>query len=244
MLIVGFVYIYLYSILTCCFMKKKRAIKALSFSIIIIFFALLPLTHNFIPINIDYEETKTTVNLKEGINEVGDVLVYVQNNEVYKIENKEYTIVNKFSGFKCFADFLFMTSPYFSLLFITLFLGYLFFQIKERSIRNVTKTIFVFYLYTSIFYLIWALVPNPDLPVVYYRIYVAIGAIFVWFIILAIYRYCENEEYSLRRKIQILIEFILYSKDYVMEERKTNYINRYYDIFEKIISSKKKPNIK
>ncbi len=179
--------------------------RTIFFIIIAIIFALLPLAHNFIPDNTEYKNVKTNIELTEGENQIGNVYVVIENGKVISAEVNEKEVINRVFGFLNFRKFVFMTSPFFSILFLTLFLGYILLNMKNSILKRLAKVIFFFYMYTSMFYILWIFIPPNDFDPVYYRIYIAIGALLLWGIVLCSYKYFKSKQ----TRVSILINHIL-----------------------------------
>ncbi len=180
-------------------------VKTVIFLIIAILFALLPLSHNFISNSVDYETKETFIELKEGINEIDNVSIVLNKGKVTNVIKTEKSVINKVFGFSNFRKFVFMASPFLSLLFLTVFLGYVLLQVKDKKLKKLGKLIFNFYLFTALFYLLWIFIPNNDLSPIYYRIYIAIGALLLWGMVFFSYKYFLSKQ----TRVSILINHIL-----------------------------------
>ncbi len=171
-------------------------------------FALLPTIHNFIPNEVEYNLEKEQITLNEGTNEIGDVIVLVKNGKVINIEKINKSVSNRIFGFINFRKFIAVTSPYFSLSFITVFLGYILLRIKDKHLQNVGKIIFYFYTFTSIFFLLWVFLPNNDLDQTLYKVYLALGALLLASFVFFSYKYLTTKQSKLSR----LMNYVLFSR--------------------------------
>ncbi len=179
--------------------------KKIIFGFIAILFAILPLIHNFLSKDIKYDTIEETINLKEGENKIDHVTINFHDGKISNVKKINKKIVGKIFGFKNLREFVFMASPFFSLLFITIFLGYVLLQVKDKKLKKLGKFIFHFYLFTALFYLLWIFIPNNDLNPVYYKIYLVIGALLLWGMVFFSYQYFLSK----KTRVSILINHIL-----------------------------------
>lgn len=187
---------------------QADAVRIVIIAIITIFFSIVPFGHNFMSSDVKYTTgTIKDVVLVKGENKIGDVIIEYNGNQVTAVKKQEKDIIT-FMGFNNVQQFFLMGAPYFSLLFVTIFLGMILTHIKESTLRNVGFCIFFFYSFTAIYYTMWTLFVLEDFNDWVYYGTLVISSLFITSTMIFYLKYRK----SMSVKLSELVNYILYTR--------------------------------
>ncbi|APD06727.1 hypothetical protein UJ101_01208 [Flavobacteriaceae bacterium UJ101] len=187
---------------------KVSIARTIVIAIITIFFSVVPFGHNFMSDDIEYTKgTIEDVALVKGENKIGDIIIEYDGNQVTSVKNHDREIVY-FIGFNNAQQFFLVGAPYFSLLFVTIFLGIILTHIKESKLRTIGFCVFFFYSFTAVYYTMWTLFVLEDFSDWAYYGTLIVSSLFITCMMIFYFRYRK----SMSAKISELVHYILHTR--------------------------------
>ncbi len=151
--------------------------------------------------------TTKEISLQEGENRIGDVIVEYEGDRVVSVKKEEKEL-DSFIGFNNAQQFFLMGAPYFSLLFVTIFLGIILSHLKDPKLRSIGFCVFFFYGFTSVYYTLWTFLVLKDFSDWAYYSTLIVSSLFITLTLLSYFRYRK----SMTEKLSSLVNYILYTR--------------------------------
>jgi hypothetical protein len=213
----------------------KTSWKNAKYCVIAILFctiAFTPLIHTFLPKKVDRSYSITDTELHEGLNLLGDGYeIEITNGKVTCFREYDSKIVNRIFGWSNWRRFLLGGSPYFCLLFLTLFCVWIY-SYKDRNnplFQKTVITVLCFFGLVSGWFTIYSLYPKPDIPYSSYYILLFIGSLLINISVFFFIRWARKRHFSVAeltgkvQRLTYLISYHIYRK-YVQTKDKKEYL--------------------
>ncbi len=159
-----------------------RSVKYIVIALLFCAIAFTPLIHTFLPKKVDRSYSIADTELHEGLNILDDIYeIEITDGKVTCFREYDSTVINRVFGWSNWRRFLFGGSPYFCLVFLTLFCIWIYLY-KDRDnplFQKTVITVLSFFGLVSIWFTIYSLYPKPDIPYSSYYALLFLGSLLI-----------------------------------------------------------------